>query len=75
MVLPGEGGYLIIDQALSKMPNRPVVVLAEDPDAPYVYRPGLGESVYVLKHPSNPESLAPVIMDMTIQRDRRQNHH
>lgn len=75
MILPGEGGHRIIDQALSKMPNRPVLVLAEDPDAPYVYRPELGESVYVLKHPSNPESLAPVILDLTIQRDRKQNHY
>ena len=73
MVLPGEGGHRIIDQALSKMPNRPVIVLAEDPDAPYVYRPVLGESVYVLNRPSNPKSLAAVIIDLTDQWDRKQN--
>lgn len=73
MVLPGEGGHRIIDQALNNMPNRPVIVLAEDPDAPYVYRPVLGESVYVLNHPSNPKSLAAVIIDLTDQWDRKQN--
>ena len=74
MVLPSEGGHRIIDQALSKMPNRPVIVLAEDPNAAYVYRPVLGESVYVLNHPSNPKSLAAVIRDLTDQWDRKQNH-